>query len=486
LRTAVFSGLTAESAVEQIQAENRSRMQQARDPYLKERLLDLEDLSYRLLRHLTGEIVDQTSLPEDAIVIARSMGPADLLEYDREKLKGVVLGEGSATSHVAIVARALGIPLVSGVDISLGVAESGDSIIIDGESGVIQIRPTTEIQQSYREKKELRSEQQAAFARERDLPAVTTDGIEIEIQMNAGLALDLPHLEATGANGVGLFRTELQFLIGSQLPRVSAQTKLYGEVLDLAGGKPVVFRTADLGGDKTATYMKRGHELNPAMGWRGIRMAVDRPGILRPQIRALLSAAADRDLYILFPMITLASEITFARQLLAKEIDFRRKRAQKLPAAVKVGAMIETPAAAWRLCEIASNVDFLSVGGNDLAQFYFAADRDSELTQRRYDPLEPGFLSFMKVVVEKAEKARAPLSYCGEQAADPVMAAALIAIGVDRFSIPATAVGAFRRLVRSVSRDDLAEWLMPRLEREGGSVRRELSLFLRGHGAWLG
>ncbi|MEL6370818.1 MAG: phosphoenolpyruvate--protein phosphotransferase [Pseudomonadota bacterium] len=482
LRAAVFSGLTAESAVEQVQAENRARMMKAKDPYLRDRLHDLDDLSFRLLRHLSGEIDQRDDLPENAIVIARVMGPADLLEIDRARLQGLVLGEASTTSHVAIVARALGIPLVTGVSGITSSVEAGDDIIIDGETGDVQVRPNTDVNASYREKAALRSEQQAAFARERDLPFVSADGVEFDVMMNAGLALDMPHLASTGANGVGLFRTELQFLIGAQLPRMSAQQKLYTEVLDLADGKPVVFRTADLGGDKSADYMVREEEANPAMGWRGMRMAIDRPGILRPQIRALLAAAVGRELRVLFPMVTLADELVFAREIIDKETDFRRRCGHDVPSKVLVGAMIEVPSAAWQIGEIAKCADFLSIGGNDLAQFFFAADRDTEQTQARYDPLDRSFLGFLHHVLGNAEKADMPISYCGEQAANLVTAAALAGVGVRRFSLPASAVGGFRRMIRSVTMAELTAWTGAKVMNGRGSLRRELALWLREQG----
>jgi len=486
LRTAVFSGLTAEAAVEQVKVENRARMLQARDPYLRERLHDLDDLAHRLLRHLGGAAGPKPRrLPEAAIVIARSMGPADLLEYDRSRLKGLVLDEASATSHVAIVARALEIPLVAGVGAAVERAFEGDQVIVDGNSGDVHIRPAPHIVESYRVKRELLSTRQAEYAQERELPSVTKDGVTIDILMNAGLSLDMPHLEATGAAGVGLFRTELQFLIGRQLPRAEAQERLYREVLESAGGKPVVFRTADIGGDKSAAYMKRRAESNPAMGWRGLRMAVDRPGILRPQIRALLAASAGRDLYVMFPMVTLAAEIDAARALLDRELALMERRRKSRPASIHIGAMIETPAAAWRIEEIAARVEFLSVGGNDLAQFYFAADRESELTQRRYDPIEPGFLSFLDRLASKAAALGRPVSYCGEQAADSLMAAALIGLGIRRFSIPATTVGPFRRLVRSIEAAALSDWLSQRIRRGGKSFRLELADYVSEAGADL-
>lgn len=483
MRAAVMSGLTAEAAVEQVQAENRARMSQVKDPYLRERMHDLDDLSNRMLRLLTGEAAAAPDMPDEAILIARSLGPAELLEYDRSRLKGLIVGEASSTSHVAIVARALGIPLVAGFDNSILLAEHGDEIIVDGGAGEVHIRPTTDVSASYREKQALQSERQAAFAAERHLPSVTRDGVAVDLLMNVGIPLDMTHLESAGAAGVGLFRTELQFLIGAQLPRAGAQEKLYREILDMAGGKPVVFRTADLGGDKAAAYMKRRDEANPAMGWRGMRMAVDRPGLFRPQIRALLAAAAGRDLDILFPMITLVSEIEVARGLLDREIEFRKRRGRDLPRSIRMGAMIETPAAAWRLSEIAARVDFLSIGGNDLAQFYFAADRESEMTQSRFDPLEPGFLSFMAMIAAKAKAAGKPLTFCGEQASDLLMAAALIGVGVTRFSSSASTIGPFRRLVRSLDAAAVSKWLSDRLGAPEPSLRRDFAAMLRRGGA---
>ncbi|MHA7872579.1 MAG: putative PEP-binding protein, partial [Hyphococcus sp.] len=357
--------------------------------------------------------------------------------------------------------------------------EEGDQLLIDGDIGEIHIRPSSDVIEAYRAKRELQGERQAAFAKERDLPARTRDGVDLKVMMNAGLALDMPHLQATGAQGVGLFRTELQFLIGSQLPSVASQEALYREALDIAGDKPVIFRTADIGGDKTAAYMRHDLDVNPAMGWRGLRMAVDRPGMLRPQLRALLAAGAGRKLYVMFPLVTLASELEAARDLLDREVERAKRRGRALPEAIRIGAMIETPAAAWQAGAIARAVDFISVGGNDLAQFYFAADRDSERVQRRYDPMNPGFLGFLKNTVEQVKAAGAPLGYCGEQASDPVTAAALVGLGVTDFSLPAPAVGPFRRMARSLNAGHISQWLADRFDRPNDSLRDEFSAFLR-------
>ncbi|MCB2112784.1 MAG: phosphoenolpyruvate--protein phosphotransferase [Parvularculaceae bacterium] len=485
MRAATRSGLTAEAAVEQVQLENRARMAQIKDPYLRERMHDLDDLSNRLLRHLSGESAAPAVLPDEAILFARTLGPAALLEYDRGKLRGLIVGEASATSHVAIVARSLGIPFVSGFVNALSIAEEGDEVVIDGDLGEVHIRPTQEIADSFREKRALQTQQKAALAAERELPSVSRDGVSVDLLMNVGIPLDMAHLESTGALGVGLFRTELQFLIGAQLPRAGVQQKLYGEILEQAAGKPVVFRTADLGGDKAAAYMQRREEANPAMGWRGMRMAVDRPGLFRPQMRALIAAAAGKELNVLFPMITVAREIDAARALLNREIEFRKRRGREMPSAIRLGVMIETPAAAWRIGEFADRVDFLSIGGNDLAQFYFAADRDSEMMRRRYDPLEPGFLSFIARIAGAADAAGKPLTFCGEQSADILMAAALVGVGVRRFSSPASAIGPFRRLVRSLDIGELSAWVRERIDEPQRPLRGEFEKFLVSKGAAL-
>ena len=483
LRAAVFSGLSAEAAVLQVKAENRNRLLQSSDEYLRERMHDLDDLANRLLRLLNGEAPDQARpLPESAILFARAMGPAELLEYDRDRLKGLVLADVSDTSHVAIVARALGIPMLGGCHEAFDRVEEYDTVVIDGLSGHLHIRPDENVLSSLRSKRDLQSEEQARYARERDLPSVTRDGKKVDVLMNAGLVLDMPHLKTTGANGIGLFRTELQFLIGSQLPSVEKQEALYREIMDNSGGKPIIFRTADLGGDKRASYMKRVKEPNPAMGWRGLRMTVDRPGLLRPQLRALISATAGQELNVMLPMVTLASEIDEAKHLLDLEIHWHKKRNKALPAKINIGAMIETPAAAWQLPHIANKVDFLSIGGNDLAQFYFAADRETPAVSHRFDPLNPGFLSFVKRIVDQAKAAKVPIGYCGEQVSNHLVAVALIGLGVRHLSVPATMVGPVRRFVRLINAGQLHEWLDDQMASGKESLRDDLQLFLNAQG----
>ena len=450
----VMAGLTAEAAVEQVQAENRNQMRAASDPYLRERMHDLDDLSRRLLRMLSGEGAGH-QLPDNAVVLAETLGPAELLELDRKKLAGLVLAEASSQSHAAIVARSLRVPMVSGLSAIIDRAEAGDEILVNGSSGEVFLRPTAEGIETFEEKARLRSEQIERFQRNKDLPATTKDGVTISIEMNAGLAMDIPMAKEVGAAGVGLFRTELQFLLGDELPSVSEQTESYASVLDAADGARVVFRTADIGSDKRAGYMHGPLEANPAMGWRGLRMALDRNGLLRMQIRALSNAAQGRPLTILLPLVTTAEEMSLARLLMDKEFQRLEKLGDPVPSPLEVGAMVEIPSAAWDVRQLAKQADFLSVGGNDLAQFFFAADRESDMVSTRYDYLSRSFLSFLRRIVSEAAKEGTPVSYCGEQGADPLMALALIGAGFERISVNASAVLPLKSMVREVDRQAL-------------------------------
>jgi len=315
LEEAVATGLTAEAAVERVQSDTRARMLRATDPYLRERLHDLDELANRLMHQLLGKdyAPARDRLPENAILVARSMGPAALLEYDRKRLRGLLLEEGGPNSHVAIVARALGIAAVGEIANATGVVDPGDAIIVDGASGDVHVRPSPDMEAAYVERVRLRARRQLQYLALRDKPCVTRDGEKIELMINAGLAVDLPHIEETGAAGIGLFRTELQFMVAATFPRTAEQFSLYRAVLDAAGDRPVTFRTLDIGGDKVLPYMRNVEEENPALGWRAIRLGLDRPGLLRSQVRALLRAGSGRDLKIMFPMIATVEEFDEAK-----------------------------------------------------------------------------------------------------------------------------------------------------------------------------
>jgi phosphotransferase system, enzyme I, PtsP len=295
IREAIRVGLTAEAAVQQVQNDTRARMSHLTDPYIRERLLDLEDLTNRLMQHLAGKTsgADGAAQPDDMILVARSMGPAELLDYDRSRLRGLLLEEGTPSSHVCIVARALNIPVVQAAD-ALNRIEPLDQLIVDGDHGQVFIRPAEDIQMAFSEAVALQHRKEQMYAEIRNQPSVTRDGVPISIQLNCGLLIDLPHLKASGAEGIGLYRTEIPFMVRSSYPDVEAQTELYARIIDEAGDRPVIFRTLDVGGDKMLPYMSGGAEENPALGWRAVRIGLDHPSLLRQQLRALLLAAAGR------------------------------------------------------------------------------------------------------------------------------------------------------------------------------------------------
>ncbi len=478
---AVRSGLTAEAAVERVRSEHRAGIGQARDPYLRERLHDLEDLNDRLLRHLTGDGVQARSLPEDAILVARNLGPADLLEYDRAKLKGLLLEEGSPASHAAIVARALDIPCVGRLSGLRDRVSEGDPVIVDAEAGEAYLRPRPDVVKAVAARMGVRAERRAEFVRLRETPAFTRDGAKIELMMNAGLAVDLEILPDTGAEGIGLFRTEFQFMVSEDLPRLDAQTALYAKVIEAADGKPVTFRTLDLGGDKVLPYLQSEREDNPALGWRAVRMGLDRPALLRMQLRALVSAARGRALRVMFPLVASVGEFRAARELVEAELAWAVRRGRPLPSRLDVGAMIEAPSLLWHLDALLPLTDFVSVGTNDLMQYLFAADRGNPRTADRYDVLSPPALRALRSIRQACADTGTPVSVCGEIAGRPLEALVLIGLGFDRLSMPPNGIGPVKRMVLSCDRVAVARALEPLLQSSANSVRAEMETLARKH-----
>jgi phosphotransferase system, enzyme I, PtsP len=469
----IMRGLSAEAAVEKEQGAARARMEQVPDAYLRERLSDLDDLSNRLLRILTGQGRDTgAEMPENPVLVARNIGPGELLDYGR-KLKGVVLDEGSVGSHAAVVARALAIPLVISTERITAEALNGDPILVDGDQGIVHLRPEETVARAFRDKIAMQAEAQKRYASLRALPATAKCGSTVALHMNAGLMADLPSLEGSGAEGVGLFRTELQFLVRSKMPQRAELARLYARVMDAAKGKRVAFRTLDIGSDKVLPYMKPQDEPNPAMGWRAVRVGLDKPGVLRMQLQALIRAANGRPLTVMFPLITEMSEFQAARAHALRELHREKSLGHPVPERIEIGAMMETPSLAFAPRAFYELTDFISIGGNDLKQFFFAADRENELVRRRYDTLNLSFLGFLEQIVTRCAETATPLSFCGEDAGRPIEALALAAIGFRTLSMRPASVGPVKALLRRVNLDE-ARAVIDRARAEGAESARPM------------
>ncbi|WP_128254478.1 phosphoenolpyruvate--protein phosphotransferase [Falsirhodobacter deserti] len=453
----ITRGLSAEAAVQKEQSAARARMEAVPDAYLRDRLHDLDDLANRLLRILTGQGRDTgAEMPPDPVLVARNIGPAELLDYGR-KLKGIVLEEGSVGSHAAIVARALAIPLVIHADRITTEALNGDPVLVDGDQGIVHLRPEETVTRAFRDKMAMQAQAQERYASLRQLPAQSRCGTITKLHMNAGLMADLPSLEHSGAESVGLFRTELQFLVRNQMPRREELVRIYARVLDAAKGRCVTFRTLDIGSDKVLPYMKPQDEPNPAMGWRAIRVALDKRGVMQMQLQALIRAHGARPMTVMFPFIAEGSEFREARDILMHQIARERNLGHPVPESLRVGAMLETPALAFAPDRFFREVDFISIGGNDLKQFFFAADRENERVRRRYDTLSVAFLDFLRRIVARCEATNTDLSFCGEDAGRPIEAMCFAALGIRTLSMRPASIGPVKTLLRRIDLSELRE-----------------------------
>jgi phosphotransferase system enzyme I (PtsP) len=489
INEAIDSGLTAEAAIERVQQRTRMRMRQIDDPLLADRMHDLEDLSNRLLRIVSGQLgtAAQLGLRQDAILIARNLGPAELLEYDRRRLKGVILEEGSLTAHVTIVARAMGVPVLGRVkDVRRLIAE-GDTLLLDVIQGAVFVRPNASMDEAFEGKLAMSARRRAAFAALRGLPPVTRDGTRVMLMVNAGLRDDAAALDTTGADGIGLFRTEFQFLVSATLPQRERQQRLYRDVLDAAGDRPVVFRTVDIGGDKAVPYMRSDNvgEENPAMGWRALRVALEREGLMKAQARALLEAAAGRTLNVMFPMVSEPWEFDAAKAIFEAQREWLAGRGRVGPSAVRYGAMLEVPALAEQMEELVERIDFLSIGTNDLTQFLFAADRAHPKLAERYDWLSPSVLRFLRRAARPALAKGLPVTVCGEMGGRPLEAMTLLGLGIERLSITPVAVGPIKAMVRSLELAPLKAQLDQWLARPPADMRAALVDWAAANGVEL-
>ena len=479
---AVRDGLTAEAAVHRVTGELRERMRLVSDPYLRERLADLEDLAGRLLQVLQGEGAEP-EMPPGAILLVRRLGPAQLLEWHARGIAGVAIEEGSPAGHAAIVARALGMPAVGGARGMLEAASHNDRVVLDADEGLLILRPEAEVERGYSRAIEGRQARRAGWAALRGAPCATGDGERLKLMLNVGLALELEQLQATGADGIGLFRTEIAMLARGTITDTAEQAATYARVLDAAGDRPVMFRTLDLGGDKLLPDTPMPEEENPAMGWRSLRIGLDRPALLRRQLRALLLAAAGRPLSIMFPMVATVAEFRQARGLLMAEAS----RMRPGPSELRVGTMLEVPALLWQLPALLEEADFVSIGSNDLMQFMFAADRGSPALAGRYDLLSPSMLNALQHLAVAGRTAGKPISLCGEAASRPLEALVLAALGITTLSMPGSSILPIKAMFASV---DLGAFrsVLAALRRNGdreASLREPIDTWVREHGVLL-
>ncbi len=490
INEAISSGLTAEAAIERVQQHTRMRMRQIDDPLLADRMHDLEDLANRLLRIVSGQMGTAATmgLRQDTILIARNLGPAELLEYDRRRLKGVILEEGSLTAHVIIVARAIGIPILGQVHDIRHLVRENDRLLLNVDENSVLIRPNSSMESAFEAQVALSQKKREAYSEMRDKEAVTTDGVRIDLMINAGLRDDIGMLGLTGADGIGLFRTEFQFLVAATLPSRTGQQKLYRDVLEAAKDKPVIFRTIDIGGDKPLPYFRANQykEENPAMGWRAVRLGLERDVLMKVQARALLEAAGGRTLNIMFPMIAEPWEFDNAKAVFENQLQFLRDRKKQVPNEIRYGAMLEVPALAEMLDVMANRLDFLSIGTNDLTQFLFAADRSNPKLAERFDWLSPAILRFIRRVCDVAQRHKIEIGICGEMGGRPLEALALMGLGIEKLSITPASIGPVKAMIRTANLSQIRDLMEGWLEKPPEDPRETLLMWAKNQGIDLG
>ena len=479
----VQGGLTAEAAIERAYEDMWNRLSATTDTYLKERLHDLRDVSDRLQSYLSGDFGTVEKVDsDDIIVVAQTMGPADLMDYDYTKIRGLIIEDGTPTMHVAIVAKALGIPVVAKIKGIFEEIKTGELVAVDGNEGYVYRNPSQQVQEKFKAKILEKQKLQQKLSELKAKPSETLDGVKISLYINVGLSFDLDYIESTNCDGIGLYRTEIPFMASENMPNVERQVGYYRELMDKAGERKVIFRSLDVGSDKLLPYWSNMGEENPAIGWRSIRITLDRRAILRKQVRAFLRAAAGKELNVMFPMISNLSEFEEARETLMLELEKEKRKGHEVPKKVNVGLMIEVPAIVFQLDEILPKADFISIGTNDLAQFVFACDRGNPRLTERYDVLSGPFLSMMELIVSKAAKYGVYCSVCGEMAGNPIEAMALIGLGYRNLSMSGSSFGRVKSMVRSLNVSEISDYVRMLLKSGKKSVRPQLISYAYDHG----
>ena len=478
----INSGLTAEAAVEQAYSEMWNRLSGATDTYLKERLHDLRDIADRLRLYLSGE--DCNSKKEeysDIVIVASSMGPADLMDYDYKKIRALIIEECTPTMHVAIVAKALNVPVIAKIEGLFKDIKEGVLMAVDGTSGEVYINPSKEIISKISAKMEEKKKEQEQIQKLKYLKSRTKDKENINLYINIGMDFDIDSIKSTNCDGVGLYRTEIPFMSAAKMPDINKQVECYKRLLDAADGKKVIFRSLDVGSDKLLPYWTSIEEENPAIGWRSIRITLDRRAILRKQMRAFIRAASNRELNVMFPMVSNLDEFLEAKETFMYAYEREKREGYPLPSTVHLGLMIEVPSVIFQLREILKHCDFISVGTNDLYQFFFACDRGNSRLNGRYDVLSAPFLNLMKKIIKEATAANVLCSVCGEMASNPLDAMALIGLGFRNLSVSSASYGKVKAMIRSMSAKGVEDYLNNVLSSSRRTLRPQLKAYAFDH-----
>jgi phosphotransferase system enzyme I (PtsP) len=484
LRQKVQSGISAIQATDQTLHSIQEKLgENGTQSIWQNRMSDFEDLSCRLKCYLTDSPIEPIEKFKGSpiIVIADHIGPAELLDYERGHLVGLILGDQSRTSHAAIVARSLGIPVVGGVQHSLSEINPGDFILVNGNEGCVYIRPARKTIQRFNIEPSLKKTRPLKHPSEEIylLPPKTLDGVPISLLLNAGLVNDVNHIKTVGAEGIGLYRTEIPFMVRSKFPTVADQTKLYREILKRAGNYPIIFRTLDVSGDKALPYLEQLKDQKSTIDQHAKHSLFNRPALLKDQLRAFVQASGGHELRIMLPMVAEVGEVQLARQMLNKEIDRERVRGNLIPTKTRLGAMIEVPSLVFQLPQVFPHVDFLSVGSNDLFQFFYAIDREFPKLSNQHDVLSPTFLSLLKSIQAQCEVAQIPLGICGEMAGNPLEALALIGLGYRTLSMAAAAIPKIKNMTRSLNYTEISDYMATVCASSENNIRKRLENFAK-------
>lgn len=444
--------VTADNAVNQVIEQNALVMETFDDEYLKERAVDLRDVGSRIVNNILGVLsINLSELKEEAIIIAKDLTPSDTATMKKEMVLGFATDIGGRTSHTAIMARSLEIPAVVGLGDITKEVFGGETIIVDGIDGIVIVNPDNKTLDEYKIKKDNYISRVEKLKMLKDLPAITPDGKQVALVSNIGTTGDLKGALNNGAEGIGLFRTEFLYMNRENLPTEEEQFEAYKEVAEKMQGKPVTIRTLDIGGDKELPYLNMPEEMNPFLGYRAIRLCLDRTDIFKTQLRALLRASAYGNIHIMYPMISSITDVRRANAVLNEvkaEID---KEGINYDKNIKVGIMVEIPSAAITADILAKEVDFFSIGTNDLCQYTLAVDRMNENVKDYYQPFNPAILRLIKYVIDASHKEGKFTAMCGEMAGDPLSAVILLGLGLDEFSMSSSSIPNIKNIIRNIS-----------------------------------